>query len=185
MTNYRMKRLQNTVENKKRIMLNTRQKIAEPKKKAINWTYFSTSMAVIVFCIFGAVLLWDSIENPHVNNNSSMFVKQSEVEKMVNESEVEKMVIDIASKSITIEDRVTIGLIADWLNEVSSKPQQKLENDPPALYNIYIQNKGYYPTGAISITSDKLIIGENFNEISTQQYETISNLLSEIMGQRK
>lgn len=180
MTNYRMKRLQNTEENKKRIMLNTRQKIAEPKKKTINWTYFSTSMAVIVFCIFGAALLWDSIENPHVINNSNMFVEQTEVEKMVNESEVELMVIDIGSESIKIEDRETIGFIADWLNEVSSKPQQKLEDNSPVYYDIYIQNKGYYPSGAISITSDKLIIGEDFNEISTQQYETISSLLSEV-----
>ncbi|MCM3709611.1 DUF4652 domain-containing protein [Sporosarcina luteola] len=182
MTNYRMKRLQNTVENKKRIMLNTRQKITEPMKKSINWTYFSTSMAAAVFCIVGAVLLWDSIENPQVINNSTMFVEETKAEIMINESEVELMVIDIASESITIEDRETIGFIADWLNEVSSKPQQKLEDNSPVYYNIYIQNKGYYPSGAISITSDKLIIGENFNEISTQQYETISSLISEVQN---
>ncbi|WP_252503105.1 DUF4652 domain-containing protein [Sporosarcina sp. Marseille-Q4943] len=180
MTNYRMKRLQNTVENKKRIMLNTRQKIAAPKKKTINWTCFSTSMAAAFFCIVGAFLLWDSIENPPIINNPTMFDEQTKVEKMFNESEVELMVIDIGSESIKIEDRETIGFIADWLNEVSSKPQQKLEDNSPVYYDIYIQNKGYYPSGAISITSDKLIIGENFNEISTQQYETISRLLSEI-----
>jgi hypothetical protein len=174
MTNYRMKRLQNTVENKKRIMLNTRQKIAEPKKKTISWTYISTSMAVIVFCVFGAKLLWDSIENPNVINKSNMFVEQSEVETIV---------IDIVEtgESVTIENKETIGLIADWLNEVFSKPQQKLENEQQVLYQIYIQNTGYYPPGAISITSDKLIIKENYNEISTQQYETISKLIFEIM----
>ena len=170
-----MKRLQNTVENKKRIMLNTRQKIAEPKKKTISWTYISTSMAVIVFCIFGAKLLWDSIENPNVINKSNMFVEQSEVETMVIDN-VE------TGESFTIENKETIGLIADWLNEVFSKPQQKLENEQQVLYQIYIQNTGYYPPGSISITSDKLIIKENYNEISTQQYEIISKLIFEIMG---
>lgn len=174
MTNYRMKRLQNIVENKKRIMSNTRQRIAGPKKKTMNWTYLSTSMAVIVFCIFGAKLLWDSIESPNVINQSNTFVEQSEVEKMV---------IDIVetNETITIENKETIGLIAVWLNEVYSNPHQKLENEQAVLYQIYIQNTGYYPAGAISITSEKLIIGENYYEISTQQYERISNLLFELM----
>ncbi|WP_322555609.1 DUF4652 domain-containing protein [Sporosarcina beigongshangi] len=173
MTNYRMKRLQNIAENKQRIISNTRQKIAEPKNKTINWLYLSTSMAVIVLCVFFARLSWDTIGNPIDISQSNMFVEQSEVELIVIDT-VE------TGETVTIENKETIVLVADWLNEVFSKPNHNLENEQAIAYQIYIKNTGYYPAGAISITSEKLIVGENYYEISAQQYETISSLIFEV-----